>query len=43
LPPCWVKATALYQALSGMDSASRKSRGFLIVGGRPAGVAAQHS
>jgi hypothetical protein len=43
LPPCWVKATALYQALSGIDSASRKSRGFLIVGGRPAGVAAQHS
>lgn len=30
-PPCWVKAAVLYEALSGTDSTSQKSRGFLII------------
>jgi hypothetical protein len=35
LPPCWVKAALLYDALKGTDSVSQKSRGFLLVS-RPA-------
>ncbi len=31
-PPCWVKADTLFQALTGVDSVSQKSRGFLILG-----------
>ena len=30
-PPCWVKAEVLYNALTGEDSVSQKSRGFLII------------
>lgn len=33
-PPCWVKAEVLYSALTGMDSVSQKSRGFLLVSRR---------
>jgi hypothetical protein len=31
LPPCWVKAEVLHEAITGIDSSSGKSRGFLIV------------
>ena len=31
LPPCWVKAEVLHQAITGIDSSSGKSRGFLVV------------
>jgi hypothetical protein len=31
LPPCWVKATMLYDAMAGTDQASQRSRGFLVV------------
>ena len=39
LPPCWVKAAVLFEALTGTDSTSGKSRGFLTVRRRetPAG------
>jgi hypothetical protein len=30
-PPCWVKAQVLYNALTGIDSISQKSRGFLVI------------
>jgi hypothetical protein len=30
-PPCWVTAAVLYDALTGTDPVSRKSRGFLVV------------
>ena len=30
-PPVWVKAEALWKAMSAVDSSSRKSRGYLIV------------
>jgi hypothetical protein len=35
-PPCWVKAEMLYNALTGVDATSEKSRGFLIVSRRSA-------
>lgn len=31
LPPCWVKASVLHEAMGGTDSTSKKSRGFLVV------------
>ena len=31
MPPCWVPAPVLHEALQGINSASGKSRGFLIV------------
>ena len=31
LPPCWVKAEMLFEAMSGIDPTSNKSRGFLII------------
>lgn len=31
LPPCWVKASVLHEAMRGTDSTSEKSRGFLVV------------
>ena len=31
LPPCWVPAAVLHEAISGTDTTSGKSRGFLIV------------
>lgn len=37
-PPCWVKATVLYEAMSGIDPVSQQSRGFLIVHRQPASV-----
>ncbi len=36
LPPCWVPATVLHEAISGTDKTSGKSRGFLIVTRREA-------
>lgn len=30
-PPCWVESEMLYNALTGLDSTSGKSRGFLII------------
>ena len=42
LPPCWVKAGMLYDALRGMDPVSQKSRGFLIVS-RPVASASSPS
>ncbi len=36
LPPCWVKADVLFDALTSTDSTSQKSRGFLIVSRREA-------
>lgn len=39
LPPYWVKASALHEALVGVDTTSGKSRGFLVVT-RPAKPAA---
>lgn len=35
-PPCWVKAEVLFNALTGVDSTSQKSRGFLIITRREA-------
>lgn len=31
LPPCWVRAEVLHEAITGIDKTSGKSRGFLIV------------
>ena len=31
LPPCWVRAETLHQAITGIDTTSGKSRGFLVV------------
>ena len=31
LPPCWVTAEMLFAAMTEVDSASRKSRGFLVL------------
>lgn len=31
LPPCWVKAEMLFEAMTGRDPAANKSRGFLLV------------
>ena len=35
LPPCWVKAAVLHEAMTGTDSVSGKSRGFLRIRRRP--------
>ena len=34
-PPCWVKAEVIYNSLTGTDSVSQKSRGFLVVTHNP--------
>ena len=43
LPPCWVKAEVLYNALTATDSVSQKSRGFLIIGRHGAAADASHT
>ena len=43
LPPCWVKAQVLYNALTGVDLTSQKSRGCLIITPREASTSHSQS